>query len=46
MRGAGHVAIIEKIKNAYKSLVGQPEGKRPFRSPVHRWEGNIIMKLR
>jgi hypothetical protein len=29
MRGAGHVARIEKI-NAYKSLGGKPEEKRPL----------------
>jgi hypothetical protein len=29
MRGVGHVAIMGNI-NAYKILVGKPEGKRPF----------------
>jgi hypothetical protein len=29
MRWAGHVARIEK-RNAYRVLVGKPEGKRPL----------------
>jgi hypothetical protein len=45
MKGARHVRCIEKIENLYKILVGQPEGKRPFRSPAHIWEGSIKMKL-
>ena len=24
-------------------LVGNPEGKRPLRRPMHRWEDNIKM---
>jgi hypothetical protein len=24
-------------RNAYKILVGKPEGKRPLGSPTHRW---------
>jgi hypothetical protein len=30
-----------EIINAYKILVGRPEGKRPFRRPRRRWEDNI-----
>jgi hypothetical protein len=30
-----------EIKHAYNSLGGKPEGKRPLRSPRHRWEDNI-----
>jgi hypothetical protein len=33
-------------KNAYRILVGKPEGKRPLRRPRHRWEDNIKMDLR
>jgi hypothetical protein len=33
-------------KNAYKILVGKPEGKRPLGRPRHRWEDNIKMDLR
>jgi hypothetical protein len=29
MRWAGHVTHMEEIRNAYKILVGNPEGKRP-----------------
>jgi len=34
MRCAGHVKHIGEIKNAYKILVGKPEGKRPFNREV------------
>jgi hypothetical protein len=34
------------MKNAYKILVGQPEGKRSCRRPRRRWEDNIRMDLR
>jgi hypothetical protein len=30
-----------EIRNAYKILVGQPEGNRPLGRPRHRWEDNI-----
>jgi hypothetical protein len=33
-------------RNAYKILVGKPEGKRPLRSPRRRWVDNIKMNLR
>jgi hypothetical protein len=33
-------------RNAYKILVGKPEGKRTFERPIHRWEDNIRMDLR
>jgi hypothetical protein len=33
-------------KNAYKILVGKPEGKRPLGRPGHRWRDNIKMELR
>jgi hypothetical protein len=32
--------------NAYRILVGKPEGKKPIRKPSHRWEDNIMMELR
>ena len=28
-----------------QGLVGNPKGKRKFRRPTHRWEGNIKMGL-
>jgi hypothetical protein len=33
-------------RNAYRSLVGKPEGKRPLGRPRRRWEDNIRMDLR
>jgi hypothetical protein len=36
-RWAGHVARIEKKKNAYRLLEGIPEGKRPLGRPRRRW---------
>jgi hypothetical protein len=32
-------------RNAYKLLVGNPEGKRPLGRPRHRWVDNIKMDL-
>jgi hypothetical protein len=33
MRWAGHVARMGKTRNAYRLLVGKPEGKRPLGRP-------------
>jgi hypothetical protein len=33
MRWAGHVARMGEKMNAYRLLVGKPEGKRPLRRP-------------
>jgi hypothetical protein len=46
MRWAGNVACMGEMRNAYKILVGKPEGKRPLRRTRHRWENNIRMDLR
>jgi hypothetical protein len=35
-----------KTKNAYKVLIGKPEGKRPLVRPNRRWEDNMRMDLR
>jgi hypothetical protein len=32
-------------RNAYRILVGKPEGKRPLGRPRLRWEDNIKMDL-
>jgi hypothetical protein len=32
-------------KNAYRLLVGKPEGKRPLGRPRRRWVDNIKMDL-
>jgi hypothetical protein len=36
MRLAGHVARMEEKRNAYRLLVGKPEGKRSLGRPRHR----------
>jgi hypothetical protein len=33
-------------KNAYRILVGKPEGKRPLERPRRRWVYNIKMDLK
>jgi hypothetical protein len=45
MRWAGHVARMVKKGNAYRILVGKPEGKRPMGRPTRRWVDNIEMDL-
>jgi hypothetical protein len=35
-----------EMRNAYKILVGKPEGKRPLRRPRRRWKDNIKMDLK
>jgi hypothetical protein len=42
MRWAGHGAHMREMRNAYKILVGKPEGKILRR----KWEYNIKMYLR
>jgi hypothetical protein len=32
-------------RNAYRLLVGKPEGKRPLQRPRRRWVDNIKMDL-
>jgi hypothetical protein len=46
MRLAGHVAQMGEKRNAYRILVGKPEGMRPIRRPTHRWEDKIKMDFR
>jgi hypothetical protein len=46
MRWAGHVARRGEKRNAYRILVGNPEGKRPLGRPRRRWVDNIKMNLR
>jgi hypothetical protein len=45
MRWAGHVARIGEKRNAYRLLVGNPEGNRPLGRPRRRWFDNIRMDL-
>jgi hypothetical protein len=37
MRWAGNVARMGEKMNAYRILVGKPEGKRPLGRPRNRW---------
>jgi hypothetical protein len=46
MRWAGHVALMGEKRNAYRMLVGNPEGKRPLRRPRRKWVDSIKMDLR
>jgi hypothetical protein len=46
MRWAGHVARMGEKRNAYRILVGKPEGKRPLGRPRRSWVDNIKMDLR
>ncbi|KAJ4439424.1 hypothetical protein ANN_07548 [Periplaneta americana] len=46
LRWAGHVARMGESRNAYRMLVGRPEGKRPLGRPRRRWKDNIKMDLR
>jgi hypothetical protein len=46
IRWEGHVARMGENRNAYRILMGKPEGKRPLGRPRRRWEDNIKMDLR
>jgi hypothetical protein len=46
IRSTGHVARMGEKRNAYRFLVGKPEGKRPLGRHSLRWEDNITMDLR
>jgi hypothetical protein len=39
---AGHTPFIGELRNAYKTFIRKPEGKRPCAGPRHGWE--IILK--
>jgi hypothetical protein len=45
MRRAGHVARMGEKRNAYRLLVGKPEGKIPLGRPRRMWVDNIRMDL-
>jgi hypothetical protein len=40
MRWAEHVTRMREKRNAYRILVGKPEGKSPLRRPRRRWKNN------
>jgi hypothetical protein len=46
MRWAGHITRMGEKRNAYRLLVGKPEGKRPLERQRRRWVNNIKMDLR
>jgi hypothetical protein len=46
MRWAGHVASMREKRNAYRILVGEPEGKRSLGRPKCRWQDNIKIDYR
>jgi hypothetical protein len=46
MRWAGHAARMGERRNAYRILVGNPEGRRPLGRRRRRWVDNIKMDLR
>jgi hypothetical protein len=45
MRRTGHVARMGETRNAYRILVGKPEGNRPLGRRRRRWVDNIKMDL-
>jgi hypothetical protein len=45
MRWEGHVAGMRVKRNAYRILLGKPEGKRPLRIPRCTWVDNIKINL-
>jgi hypothetical protein len=45
IRWAGNVARMGEKRNAYRLLVGKPEGRRPLGRPRCRWLDNIRMNL-
>jgi hypothetical protein len=42
----GHVTRIREKRNAYRILLGKPEGKRPLGRPRCRWVDNTKMGVR
>jgi hypothetical protein len=46
LRWEGHVERMGEKRNAYKILVGKPEGKKPLGRPRRRWVDNIRIALR
>jgi hypothetical protein len=46
MRWAEHVERMGEKRNAYRILVGKPQGKRPPGRPRRRWVDNIKIDLR
>jgi hypothetical protein len=45
MKWAGHVARMGEKRNAYRLLVGKPEGKRPLGRSRRRWIDDMKLGL-
>jgi hypothetical protein len=45
MRWTGHVTRMGEKRNAYRLLMGKPEGRRPLGRPRRSWLDNIRMDL-
>jgi hypothetical protein len=45
MRWADRIARVGRKRNAYRLLVGKPDGKRPLGRPRRRWVDNIRINL-
>jgi hypothetical protein len=46
IRWAGHVPRMRTKRNAYRILVGKPDGMRPLGRPRCRWVDNIQIDLK
>jgi hypothetical protein len=46
MEWAEHVARMGEMRNAYRILVGNPDGKRQLRRPRRGWVDNITIDLK
>jgi hypothetical protein len=46
MRLAGHEERMGKMRNAYETLDGNPEGNKQLGKPKSKWEDNIKMDFR
>jgi hypothetical protein len=46
MRWAGHVARMRETRNAYRILMGKPEGKSPLERPRRMWVDNNKLDLK
>jgi hypothetical protein len=36
---------MREIRNAYKVLIGEPEGRKPLGKPRRRWKGDTRMDV-
>jgi len=46
LRRYGHMVCMKEMTDAFKVLVGKPEGKKPLGKPTYRWEDNIKIDLK